>query len=91
MWKFQDFSATQILREINFDYFGALKTTVLTNLALLKFDFWKFLTISITKFPKLKIQSPPKKLRRQFFSLLKLAQIDFTENQSGNKIAKFSH
>ena len=30
MWKFQDFSATQILREINFGHFEAPKTAILT-------------------------------------------------------------
>jgi len=30
MWKFQDFSATQILREIKFGHFEALKTAILT-------------------------------------------------------------
>ena len=30
VWKFQDFSATQILREINFDHFEANKTDILT-------------------------------------------------------------
>ena len=29
MWKFQDFSATHILREINFGHFEALKTAIL--------------------------------------------------------------
>ena len=31
MWKFQDFSATQILREIIFGHFEAPKTTILTS------------------------------------------------------------
>ena len=30
MWKFQDFSATQILREINFGHLEAPKTAILT-------------------------------------------------------------
>ena len=30
MWKFQDFSVTQILREINFGPFKASKTVILT-------------------------------------------------------------
>ena len=29
MWKFQDISATQILREIDFDHFEAPKTAIL--------------------------------------------------------------
>ena len=39
MWKFQDFSTTQILCEINFGHFKAPKTIILTNLAALNFDF----------------------------------------------------
>ena len=30
IWKFQDFSATQILREINFGHFEAQKTAIWT-------------------------------------------------------------
>ena len=37
--KFQDFSATQILREINFGHFEAPKTATLTILAALNFEF----------------------------------------------------
>ena len=43
MRKFQDISATQILREIDFDHFQGPKTAILTILA--EIDF-KFLRIS---------------------------------------------
>ena len=39
MWKFQDFSATHILREINFGHFEASKTAILTIWAILNFKF----------------------------------------------------
>ena len=39
MRKFQDFLETQILREINFGQFEAPKTSILTILAFLTFDF----------------------------------------------------
>ena len=39
MWKFQDFSATQILREINVGHFEAPKTAILTIWAALNFEF----------------------------------------------------
>ena len=39
MWKFQDFSATQILREINFGHFEALRIAIITILATLNFKF----------------------------------------------------
>ena len=38
VWKFQEFSATQILREINFGYLKPQKTTILTILAALNLD-----------------------------------------------------
>ena len=42
MWKCHDFSATHILREINFGHLEALKTDILTILEALNFDFWHF-------------------------------------------------
>ena len=38
-WKFQEFSATQILREIIFGHFQAQKTAILTILAALNYEF----------------------------------------------------
>ena len=47
MWKFQDFSATQILRESNFGgHFEAQKTAILTIKAALNFEFLEILTFS---------------------------------------------
>ena len=37
VWKFQDFSVTQILREINFEYFELLKIAVFAILGALNF------------------------------------------------------
>ena len=54
MWKFQDFSATQI-REIKFGHFEATNIAILT---ILNFEFLR--TFDIVKceiFPKMKIQS----------------------------------
>ena len=43
VWKSQDFSITQILREINFvDYISA-KSAISTHLEALNFDFYEFL------------------------------------------------
>ena len=39
MWKFQDFSATQILREIDFGHFEAPKPSILINRAAINFGF----------------------------------------------------
>ena len=50
--EFQDFSATQILREINFGHFQELKTAILTILLL------NFLAVfDISKVQKIKIES----------------------------------
>ena len=40
VWKFQDFSTSQILREISFREFRRSKTAILTFLETLKFDVW---------------------------------------------------
>ena len=43
MWKFYDFSITQILREINFWDSRSAKAAILTHLEGLNFDFYEFL------------------------------------------------
>ena len=43
VWKFQDFSVTQILREINFWDSKNAKLAILTHLEALNFDFQEFL------------------------------------------------
>ena len=47
MWKFQDFSATQIFREIHFCDFRKPNIAILAHLKALNFDFYEFL-----QFPK---------------------------------------
>ena len=42
VWKFSNFSVTQILREINFRQFAASNSATLTVLVHLKFDFGEF-------------------------------------------------
>ena len=49
MWKFQDFSTTQILCEINFGHIEALKTAILTTFSALDFDFWGNFTLQNVK------------------------------------------
>ena len=43
VWKFQNFSITQILREIKFGDFGGPKNAILTHLEALNFDLYEFL------------------------------------------------
>ena len=43
VWKVQNFSITQILREIKFGDSRSAKSTILTHLESLNFDFYEFL------------------------------------------------
>ena len=45
MWKFHDFSITQILREINFGDSSSAKSAIITHLEALNFDFYKVLQV----------------------------------------------
>ena len=59
MWKFHDFSITQILREINFRDSRSAKSAIFTHLDALKFDpnnFFHSLEAEINQINK--IQSP---------------------------------
>ena len=65
MWKLQDFSVNQILREINFVSSGCAKSAILTHSVALNFDIYEFLhflkaemyqvAIKLTKFRALKM------------------------------------
>ena len=43
MWKFHDFSITQILREIKFADSSSAKSAISSPLEALNFDFYEFL------------------------------------------------
>ena len=61
LWKFHDFSITQILREINFGYFRGAKSANFTHLEALNFDiyvFFHFLRAEIDQINKAHPQSP---------------------------------
>ena len=59
VWKFQDFSVTQILREINFWDSKNAKLAILTHLEALNFDFQEFLHFLKAVIYQIdKIQSP---------------------------------
>ena len=58
MWKFQDFSAFQMLREINFGHFQALKTAILSIWAVPNFEFLEDFDIFKREIcPKIEIQN----------------------------------
>ena len=78
MWKFHDFSITQILREINFGDFKSAKSAILTHLEALKFDFNEFLHFLKAEFYQInKIQSP-KNGKNGGFRASRFSKIDFT-------------
>ena len=52
MWKFQDFSITRILGEINFGDSRSAKSAIFTHLQSLNFDFYDFLHFLRLKFPR---------------------------------------
>ena len=52
MWKVQNFSTTQILREINFDHLEAQKTAILTKRSALNFEFLDIFDIFKSEIPK---------------------------------------
>ena len=75
MWKFQDFSTTQNLREINFGHFETPKTAILSIWVALNFEFFGIFDTFKREmreiFPNIKIQT---------FGLLKSAKIDLAQN-----------
>ena len=52
VWKFHDFSAAQILREINFDHFKAPKSVILTILGALSYQMLGVCHIFKCEIPK---------------------------------------
>ena len=78
VWKFQDFSVTQILREINFWDSKNAKLAILTHLEALNFDFQEFLHFLKAVIYQIdKIQSP-KNGKNCSFSTSNFSKIDFT-------------
>ena len=66
VWKFQEFSATQILCEINFDNLEAPKTAILTISAALNFELLGTFAIFKCEIPEK--SKPPKWLKSQFLA-----------------------
>ena len=78
MWKFQDFSAIQILREINVGHYEAPQIAILTIWAALNFNFWGLLTFSNVKFFPKSESKVSKIVKTAVFGPLNSAKIDFT-------------
>ena len=78
MWKFHDFSITQILREIKFGDSSSTKSAILTNLECLNFAFyeiWHFLKAEIYQINKIQ---KPKVAKPGIFRTFKFSKFDFT-------------
>ena len=77
MWKFHDFSTTQILREINIGDFRRAKSGI-TRLEALKFDFYEFLHLLIPDFYQMDKIHRPQKGKNSNFCTSRISKIDFT-------------
>ena len=69
MWKFQDFSVTQILREINFGELRSAKSAILTHLEGQNFDFNDFLHFLNSEMGQINKIQPLKWQKRKFWNL----------------------
>ena len=73
VWKFQTFSITQILREINFWDSRSTKSTILPHLEAVNFDFYEFCTLDrlkLTKLTKIRSSKIAKKAELHFYNPL---------------------
>ena len=78
VWKFHNFSITQILREINFLDSRSAKYAILAHLEALNFDFNEFLHFLKAKiYQKAKMQTP-KNGKNGTLRTSRLSKVDFT-------------
>ena len=78
MWKFQNFSITHILREINFGESRSAKSAVLTHLEVLNFDSYKILHFLKAELGKLAKFIAPKIAKKGTYRTFRFTKIDFT-------------
>ena len=79
VWKFQNFYATQILREIKVGYSEASKTAILIYFEALNFDFHEFLHfVQDENCQKIKTQILQSCKKGLFFRISRISKIDFT-------------
>ena len=76
MWKFHDFSVTQILREINFEESRNAKSAILSHLQALNFDLYEFLHFLKAEIHQ--IYRAPKNGKNGSFATSTFCKIDFT-------------
>ena len=75
MWKFDDFSITQILREINFGNSRSAKSVILAHLGILNFAFYEILHFLKTEFIKLEKVRAPIMAKIADFALLEFPKL----------------
>jgi len=78
MWKFHDFSNTQILREINFRDFTNAKYPISTHFEVLNFDSFEFLHFLKAEIYQIHKIKAPKMTNTTVFRTYKFSKIDFT-------------
>ena len=78
MWKFHDFSITQILREINFGDFRRAKSAIITLLEALNFSFYEFLRFLKAAIDQINKIQGPKNGKTAVLELLESQKFDFT-------------
>ena len=78
MWKFHDFAATHILREINFWDSRSAKSAILTHLEALNFDFHGFLHFLKAEIYQIDHFQSPKNAKNGSCRTSRIPKIDFT-------------
>ena len=84
VWKFQDFSVTQILREINFGQCKSSKTAVFAFFGTLNFvTLENFSLLKVQKFIKIKI------CKNDRFCTSRILNFDFTQNHEISTLCNY--
>jgi len=78
VWKFQNFSITQILREINFMDSRSAKSAILTNSEALNFDFYEFFHFMKAEIYQINKIQNLKNGKNGSFRMSRLSKINFT-------------
>ena len=78
VWKFQDFTITQILREINFEDSWRAKSVISPHLEVLKSDYYDFVHFLNAENYQINKFTPPKMPKNVSFCTARIPKIDFT-------------
>ena len=78
MWKFHDFTVTQILREINFRDYRSVKSANFVISEALNFDFYEFLQFLKAEIHQSKKIQSSKLANKVSFGTSRYSKIDFT-------------